>query len=577
MSNLAFGIDLGTTNSAISCVLSGTFPTIIPVGVSGEKIMPSCVMWLGGDEFIVGEFAYEHFEQANVAHSFKRLIGSNEVITLTYEGKSRDFTPVELSSLVLKELCKRVEGEYGKVERVVITVPAYFTNDQVAATREAGELAGLEVLSTFREPVSSALAYAVTHIEKFKFASERYMVYDLGGGTFDVSIVEINKSIDYTPVDKFYGFDKLKTNTDDSAGITLNVKGKYGDMLLGGDDIDEQLVNATLARVKQQGYSVENLTATCLRSIKHKCELFKKMAVQGMKLRIELTYTDGREMQEVSAFISRDDLAEATNVIYQRTQSSEAKRTVRKALGTHKLDGILLIGGSTKNDYIAEALKSDYPNVPLNRRLNPDEAVCLGAGLQANRLINGTSAIKVNDVLPLPIGVLVDGDKVFKILNKDSKVPTLGKYVFGTQEDNQDIARIKVYQGNSSYARNSHFIGELTIDNLPKGKAGEYPITVSLAVNLDGVLNCKATVNGETKTLTLANIFKGTKKEESKKETNTGKYNAMINRWKETANKQARGEEILVAIKEYENGDIDFATLLGRVSSMQNKIERPSK
>lgn len=565
---LAFGIDLGTTNSAISAVVSGVKPEIINLG-DGD-IMPSCVMWLGGENFVVGKEAYENFAQDNVAHSFKRLMGSNEKITLTYNEESRDFTPEELSSLVLKELAKRAEPMYGKVEDVVITVPAYFTDDQVASTRRAGELAGLNVMSTFREPVASALVYVSEYAEKLENKTERLMVYDLGGGTFDVSIVDVHKTKNFTAIDELYGFTP-KPDEENSAGITLSVRGKYGDMFLGGDDIDRELLEVLLRQVNERGYRSEDLTLSSKKRLLHTCESLKKdnraysQVVQG-----ELTLVDGTTFDANGITLTQDDVAEAVFKIYERTQCSEAVAEINKA-SKGKIDSILLIGGSTKSKYIEKYLKDSYPDITINKSLHPDKAVCLGAGLQAHRLISGGGGIVINDVLPLRIGVLSkdvksNTSRISKILAKNTKVPVVKQKVYRTVVDNQKEIEIDVYQGTSMFPEDNHFIGRLIIDDIPESKAGEIPIFVGLSVNVDGVLSCSASINGNVKTLNLTNIFKGNspKPEVNKREAR------MLKAIHKMIAENPEGEKYL---KDYEDNKIDIKELYNIVSSLRKDIE----
>lgn len=567
---LAFGIDLGTTNSAISTIVSGVKPEVINLG-DGD-ILPSCVMWLGGDNFIVGKQAYENFAEENVAHSFKRLMGSNETITLTYKGESREFTPEELSSLVLKELAKRAEPMYGKVEDVVITVPAYFTDDQVASTRRAGELAGLNVMSTFREPVASALVYVSEYAEKLENKTERLMVYDLGGGTFDVSIVDVHKTKDYTAIDQLYGFPP-KPGEENSAGITLSVRGKYGDMFLGGDDIDNELLTVLLNQVDKLGYKSEDLSLSSKKRLLHTCESLKKdprtlsQVVQG-----DLTLKDGTTFDATGVTLTQDDVSNAVYKIYQRTQCSEAISEINKA-SRGKLDSILLIGGSTKSKYIEEYLRESYPNITINKSLHPDKAVCLGAGLQAHRLISGGGGIVINDVLPLRIGVLSkDADtntkKISKVIAKNTKVPVIKQKTYRTVADNQEEIEIDVYQGTSIFPEDNHFIGRLIIDDIPKAKAGELPIFVQLSVNIDGVLSCSATINDTTKSIELTNIFKGnaqtSKPEENKREKR------MLSAVNRMIKNNPAGEKYLSL---YENKEITLKELYNIVSNLREDIE----
>ena len=199
-------------------------------------------------------------------------------------------------------------------------------------------------------------------------------------------------------------------------------------------------------------------------------------------------FKDGTSVKNLDIDLDADDLQKAVYTVYRRTQSEEARDIIEEA-SQGKLDSILLIGGSTKSKYIEGFLRMNYPGVPINKSLSPDEAVCLGAGLQAHRLLHGNNGVTLNDVLPLPIGVLANG-RISKILPKDVRVPAIASKKYLTQVDDQEILHVDVYQGTSLFPEDSHHLGRLVIDDLPKGKAGSFPITVQLVVNFDGVLSC---------------------------------------------------------------------------------------
>lgn len=569
MAKLAFGIDLGTTNSAISVVTSGVKPEIISCG--DKNTIPSCVMWNGGDNFIVGEEAYDNFEKPNVAHSFKKLMGSDEKVELEYNGEKRLFSPEELSAEVLKKLCVIAEPLYGKVEDVVITVPAYFTDDQVTATRKAGELAGLNVISTFREPVASALVYINEYADKIKDV-ERMMVYDLGGGTFDVSIVDVHKSVDFSDIDELYGFSAKPDSDGDSAGITLNVKGKYGDMKLGGDDVDNYLLEIMLEKIERLGYDTDELTPSCKRELLHFCEEFKK-SQNSLKVvkKSPIYFKDGTSVKNLDIDLDADDLQKAVYTVYRRTQSEEAKEIIEEA-SQGKLDSILLIGGSTKSKYIEGFLRMNYPGVPINKSLSPDEAVCLGAGLQAHRLLHGNNGVTLNDVLPLPIGVLANG-RISKILPKDVRVPAIASKKYLTQVDDQEILHVDVYQGTSLFPEDSHHLGRLVIDDLPKGKAGSFPITVQLVVNFDGVLSCDVIIKGKKRSLQLTNVYKGLEDSgNSGSSAKPDREERFLVRFRRLAKNESRGDEILAAIDEYTAGKLEFQDLVVKVNELRDSV-----
>lgn len=547
-----FGIDLGTTNSAISLVKSGNVSEVLDLGT--RKTLPSCVMWMGEengeDKFIVGEEAYNKRYQPNVKYSVKRLMGTHDKVKLTYNGKSKEFTPEEISAQILKELCRRIESEYGKVENVVITVPAYFNNAQVEATAKAGEIAGLNVVSTFREPTSAALIYSSL---KEKEEEEKILVYDLGGGTFDMSLVSAKFDTYYPEIDEIYGFENhVESGEEVSSGIVLDVLKKTGDMHLGGDNIDDELLNIYKTKLKEKGINPSKVKQSSLEMMKLELERYKKQNVHGVTLNNSIELIDGKIIEAPGIHINSVDFFNATKVIYDRT-----KKLASEMLdGDLDVDSIVLVGGSTKSLIIKQLLKHDFPNVHINDALNADEAVALGAGLQGKRISFGDKNIQVFDILPLAIGVLTK-DRISRIIKKNQSVPFSETKYYSTTEDNQTQIKVEVYQGNSNIPEECSYLGRLDIDNIPEGKAGEVPIAVTLGVNADGLLKCTAKVGGITKTLELVNIFKGNKSEElSNLDERTKK---KLTRWRRQATRLENEEHrqiLLKALDQLETGEL---------------------
>lgn len=539
-----FGIDLGTTNSAISLVRSGSTPEVLDL--NGRKTLPSCVMWLGDDKFIVGEEAYNKKYLPSVKYSVKRHMGTHDTITLEHNGEKREFTPEELSAEILKELCRRIEPNYGKVEDVVITVPAYFTNTQVESTRRAGELAGLNVISTFREPTAAALSYVNINTEK---EDKKILVYDLGGGTFDVSLVSAKYSMVNERIDKIYGFTS-EVKGEVSNGVVLDVLKKIGDMHLGGDDIDDELLTIYKNKLKDKNIDLSEVSLETFEFVKLKLERHKKSNIQGVTLRDDIKLKDGSIISDVEIYMSFNDFFEATKIVYDRT-----KKLLEEILdGESSIDYIVLVGGSTKSDNIKSLLRQDFPGVTIHDALNPDEAVALGAGLQAKLLTHGDKSIQVYDILPLGIGILANG-RISKLIKKNQYVPYSATKQFVTVEDNQEFINIDVYQGNSNIAEECTFIGRLHIDDIPKAPKGETTIVVTLNVNADGVLKCKATVGSIIKEVELVNIFKGSK--ETVSAIDKRKQKKLI-RWRKQASKISHAKhksELYDALERFESGE----------------------
>lgn len=496
------GIDLGTTNSCAAILRAGAIPEIIPMR-NGNKTLQSCVMWTGkGDEYVVGQTAYNNRYKPNVIYSVKRLMGTDEKVVLTYNKKEKVLTPEEVSAKILTELMDNVKDTYGNISDVVITVPAYFNNKQLEATRKAGELAGLNVLKTFREPTSASLVYDV---ESKDTREELILVYDLGGGTFDVSLLRISKDIDCTDLDALYGFPN-NTVKDTSNGKTLAVIKTDGDSRLGGDDIDNELFNIIINRLEEKGVATKYLTRAYKEELKLNLERKKKNGSMLYELAIDTKLNDATGTKvNLTIPLGPDDFFEATKRIYSKTKT--IVDSVLNEINVNIIDSIVLVGGSTKSTELKRMLKNDFPGVHINDALNPDEAVALGAAVEANRIkYAGETNLKVFDVLPQSIGVSADM-KVKKIIPKNQTVPFSAVKRFTTSRDNQDVISIDVYQGNSIIEEECTFLGALKIDNIPKGPAGTVSIYVRLSVNAEGLLKCAVNVGNRYEEKTLVNLF----------------------------------------------------------------------
>ena len=559
-----FGIDLGTTNSAIAIVKEGNTPEIIPLE-NGKVTMPSCVMWLGEkdgiDQFVVGHEAYKLRHLPNVVYSVKSLMGTDKTVELTYNGVTKSFTPVQISAEILKGLCAQIAYKYPTVKDVVVTVPAYFNNNKIKDTQEAGKLAGLNLLATFREPTAAALLYTAT---RKSTADENILVYDLGGGTFDISLVK-SKRVDVRPeIDAIYGFEPPQG--EESNGITLDVIAKNGNMKLGGDDLDTEMRRIMYHKIESQGYSTKNLSKETQELILLKLEDMKKGGTLkngpgNYKDTWTLKYTDGTPTVDVELQITVKDFLVATDKIYKRTKYLLDEMLVEGM----EIDSIALVGGSTKSDILKGLLKSDYPDIVINDALNPDESVALGAALQAKRLKYGDKNIKVFDILPLSIGVLVN-NRVNKVLYKNQSVPFSQTKRYITSEDNQSVIHIDVYQGNSTIPEECVYLGKLVIDNLPPHKKGTLSVFVTLSVDADGVLKCRTKVGNQVKEIELINVVKGEidKSEENQENKPSRVLDKLtmkkIGRWRKMIEKQSdftKKEELNRLVNDFENGKIN--------------------
>lgn len=481
----AFGIDLGTTNSAISVIPTGNHPVIITLR-DGKTTMPSCVMWTGNDnEFIVGREAYEQRYSESCVYSVKRFMQDiNAVVTLKKGEKELKMRPAEVSAEILKGLVEEAGDTYGVIKDVVVTVPAYFDINGKKATKEAVELAGLNLLGIIAEPTAASLCYELNPNEG---CSKDIMVYDLGGGTFDVSLVRVTDSSS-TPereaLVELYGFDDVK---DNNVGRTVSVISSDGDTHLGGDDIDIELFYVVMEIVRAQGFSGDVSREDCERIILE-LEKLKKSGVNGTYMHT-IRFTDPEESYRIT--ITPNEFMKALEPIYRRT-----KVIIERVLSENRnsADTLVMVGGSTKNSQLIERLRRDYPSFIINNAFPPDESVSLGAGIHAKELKFGEKAVSVFDSLAIGIGI-VEGDKLKTIIPKNSQYPVTKTKTFTNVVDNQDAVEIQIMQGNSIYTEEAVYLGKLVIDNLPKVPAETLDIDINLAINANGILNCNTVIS----------------------------------------------------------------------------------
>ena len=482
---LIFGIDLGTTNSAISIVKEGISAETIKLK-SGKFTMPSCVMWLG-DHFEVGEKAYANSEKENVVASVKRLMQSpNATVTFKYEGEELKMTPSEVSAEILKGLIAETDGLYGKIKDVIVTVPAYFNQIGMDNTRKACELAGLNLIALEKEPSAAALQY---DIEPGVASSEDIIVYDLGGGTFDVTLARVSNAVASSDFDDIYGFES-SDNASSSEGKIIEQLAAGGDCRLGGDDIDEALLQIVCEKL---GISVLDLHPVARRFYKWTLESFKKSGVEDRKYTFDVktTLTDGSRLEQ-NVIIDEDDFVQSVIPIYKKTKT--ILDGILKEI-PNKAKKILLVGGTTKSPIIRALLKQDYPDMEINAAFDPDLSVTRGAAIKGRILKYGDTNITAFDIIPMTIGILDDG-KISTVIPKNTSLPTSKTFSFTTVEDNQTQMSVRIYQGNSRFVEECVELGSLTLNNIRPQKAGEPDLSVTVSISADSLMTCKATIDG---------------------------------------------------------------------------------
>lgn len=559
----AFGIDLGTTNSCISIFKEGSLPEVIPMR-NGKPTLPSCVMYMDKDSKpVVGQEAYVNRGKKSVVYSVKKLMGTEKKVEVVAEnGDKLTLHPYEVSAEILKALVENISDRYKVVEDVVITVPADFNSKQVDDTLKAAKLANLNVLQVLREPTAGSLALNLDS----KINGD-FLVYDLGGGTFDASLIYLScptKSTDDLFGD-IYGFSDLGSEDNNKSKDIASdyiVKATRGDVNLGGDDLDEIMLNIVLERLKSKGVQLRYMPEYVKENLKLRLEMRKKDCIDDIVI-MNVNYKPirGKEVNE-DVYVYPNDFYKATLEIFNRTKVYIDE--VLKEFSTN-LKGIVTIGGSTKNKILKELLELNY-NIRVFDDLNPDEAVSLGAAVQSSNLKFGGSNINILDVLSHGIGVLADG-RITNIIPRDVAVPTSFTRAFGTSRDNQEQVDIHVYSGNSTVPEECVYLGTLNVDNIPKGKVGEVFIKVNLSIDSSGSLECYVVSKGVKKKAVLTNVLGSSSALNSTPSKNLTLNEKKVIRWSNFAEKlqnENDREYLLDLIDEFrldtsvENKIIDF-------------------
>ena len=493
------GIDLGTTNSCVAVMEGGE--AVVIANAEGNRTTPSVVGFAKNGERLVGDVAKRQAvtNPDKTVISIKRHMGTNYKVTID----DKQYTPPEISAMILQKLKADAEAYLGEtVTQAVITVPAYFNDSQRQATKDAGKIAGLDVLRIVNEPTAAALAYGLD-----KSGDHTILVYDLGGGTFDVSILELGDGV-------------------------FEVKATSGNNRLGGDDFDDRVMQYLADKFKKENGIDLRQDRMAMQRLKDAAEKAKKDLSGVMSTTISLPFitADATGPKHLEETLTRAKFDELTADLVEATMGPTRQALKDAGLSVDDIHKVILVGGSTRIPAVVEAIKKLTGKEP-SKGVNPDEVVALGAAIQAGVLTGDVTGVVLLDVTPLSLGIETLGGVMTRLIDRNSTIPTSKKQVFSTAADNQTTVEIHVLQGEREFARDNKTLGRFTLSDLPPAPRGIPQIEVAFDIDANGIVNVSAKDlgTGKSQRITITSSS-GLSKDEVERMVKEAELNAEADR-----------------------------------------------